>query len=88
MENMNIAQNIAVLPEITAQTTLGELIAMLDLGEKPAVPTPKALFEEDAPIADMNDCTLFRNGFAIYKNIDGSYRCLAAVLRELHILFQ
>jgi len=71
MENMNIAQNIAVLPEITAQTTLGELIAMLDLGEKPAVPTPKALFEEDAPIADMNDCTLFRNGFAIYKNMTG-----------------
>lgn len=71
MENMNIAQNTAVLPEITAQTTLGELIAMLDLGEKPTVPTPKALFEEDTPIADMNDCTLFRNGFAIYKNMTG-----------------
>ena len=71
MENTNIAQNTAVLPEITAQTTLGELIAMLDLGENPTVPTPKALFEEDAPIADMNDCTLFRNGFAIYKNMTG-----------------
>ena len=71
MENMNIAQNTTVLPEITAQTTLGELIAMLDLGEKPTVPTPKALFEEDTPIADMNDCTLFRNGFAIYKNMTG-----------------
>lgn len=71
MENMNIAQNTTVLPEITAQTTLGELIAMLDLGEKPTVPTPKALFEEDTPIADINDCTLFRNGFAIYKNMTG-----------------
>ena len=71
MENMNIAQNTTVLPEITAQTTLGELIAMLDLGEKPTVPTPKALCEEDTPIADMNDCTLFRNGFAIYKNMTG-----------------
>ena len=31
----------------------------------------KALFEEDEPIADMSDCTLFRNGFAIYKNGTG-----------------
>ncbi|MCR4643939.1 MAG: sigma-70 family RNA polymerase sigma factor [Oscillospiraceae bacterium] len=71
MENMNIAQNTTVMPEITAQTTLSELLSMLDLGEKPKMPTPKTLFEEDEPIADMSDCTLFRNGFAIYKNGTG-----------------
>lgn len=71
MENMNIAQNTAVMPEITAHTTLDELLAMLALGEKPKMPTPKALFEEDEPIADISDCTLFRNGFAIYKNGTG-----------------
>ncbi len=68
---MNIAQNTTVMPEITAQTTLSELLSMLDLGEKPKMPTPKTLFEEDEPIADMSDCTLFRNGFAIYKNGTG-----------------
>ena len=50
------------LPEITAKTTLGELLAMLDLGEKPPVPTPRELFETaGVPIAKMNGCTLFRN---------------------------
>lgn len=57
--------------QITATTTLGELLAMLCLGEKPKMPTPKALFEEDEPIAIISDCTLFRNGFAIYKNDTG-----------------
>lgn len=56
---------------ITAKTTLGELLAMLCLGEKPKMPTPKVLFEEDEPIAIISDCTLFRNGFAIYKNDTG-----------------
>ena len=63
METMNT--------QITATTTLDELLTMLDLGEKPKMPTPKALFEEDEPIADMSDCTLFRNGFAVYKNGTG-----------------
>lgn len=75
MENMNIAQNAAIaesLLEITDKTTLGELLAMLNLGEKPKVPTPKMLFETAGePIADMNSCTLFRNGFAIYQNGTG-----------------
>lgn len=58
--------------DITAKTTLGELLAMLNLGDKPKVPTPKMLFETAGePIADMNSCTLFRNGFAIYKNCTG-----------------
>lgn len=74
MENMNVnVQNAAtVLPVITAETTLGELLTLLNLGEKPPVPTPRELFETlGAPIADMNDCTLFSNGFAIYQNITG-----------------
>lgn len=58
--------------DITAKTTLGELLAMLNLGDKPKVPTPKMLFETAGePIADMNGCTLFRNGFAIYQNGTG-----------------
>ncbi len=62
MEKMNI----------TAKTMLGELLAMLNLGNKPKVPTPKMLFETAGePIADMNGCTLFRNGFAIYQNGTG-----------------
>ena len=75
MENMNVnAQNTqnaaaattaATLPVITDKTTLGELLAMLNLGEKPPVPTPRELFETlGAPIADTNDCVLFSNGFA------------------------
>ena len=55
MENMNVnAQNTqnaaaattaATLPVITDKTTLSELLAMLNLGEKPPVPTPRELFE-------------------------------------------
>lgn len=82
MENMNVnAQNTqnaaaattaATLPVITDKTTLGELLAMLNLGEKPHVPTPRELFETlGAPIADTNDCVLFSNGFAIYQNCTG-----------------
>ena len=58
--------------DITAKTTLGELLAMLNLGDKPKVPTPKMLFETAGePIADMNGCTMFRNGFTIYQNGTG-----------------
>ncbi len=82
MENMNVnAQNTqnaeaattaATLPVITDKTTLGELLAMLNLGEKPPVPTPRELFETlGTPIADTNDCVLFSNGFAIYQNCTG-----------------
>ena len=69
MENVNV-QNAAA---ITDQTTLGELLAMLDLSEKAGkVPTPRELFETAGePIADMNGCTLFSNGFAVYQNITG-----------------
>ena len=56
---------------ITDETTLGALLGMLRLGKKPTVPTPKALFAEDEPIAGTKDCTLFRNGFAVYQNVTG-----------------
>lgn len=72
MENLNIAQSTATIPAITAQTTLGEVLALLNLGEKPPVPTPRELFETaGTPLADMNGCTLFSNGFAIYSNCTG-----------------
>ena len=60
-------------PVITDKTTLGELLAMLDLAEQAGkMPTPRELFETaGAPIADMNGCTLFSNGFAIYQNVTG-----------------
>ena len=58
---------------ITEKTTLGELLTLLDLAEKSGkTPTPRELFETaGAPIAETNECTLFRNGFAIYQNITG-----------------
>lgn len=80
MENMNVdTQNTMgtidaaiTLLVITAKTTLGELLAALSLGKKPKTPTPRVLFETAGePIAEMNGCTLFRNGFAIYKNDSG-----------------
>ena len=57
---------------ITPRTKLGEVLEMLDLGEKPAkTPSVKALYEESAPIAEMNGCALFRNGFVVYANRSG-----------------
>ena len=74
MENIkNITADVADFqPEITVKTTLGELLTMLDLREKPPVPTPRELFETAGePIAKMNGCTLFRNGYVIYQNFTG-----------------
>lgn len=78
MDEMNVPQTDAIvitaelLPPITAKTTLGEVIAMLRLGERPVkTPGMKILRMSSEPIADMNGCTLFRNGFAIYENASG-----------------
>ena len=80
MKNTNATLNAATaatatnaaIPTITAQTTLGEVLALLNLGEKPPVPTPRELFETaGTPLADMNGCTLFSNGFMIYRNCTG-----------------
>jgi hypothetical protein len=53
---------------VTDKTTLGELLTLLALAEKSdKKPTPRERFETaGAPIAETSDCTLFRNGFAIY----------------------
>jgi RNA polymerase sigma factor (sigma-70 family) len=40
--------------------------------EKPGkTSTAKALYEESAPIAELNGCALFRNGFVVYANRSG-----------------
>lgn len=50
--NINVT---TTLPVITAKTTLGEVLASLNLGKKPKTPTPRVLFETAGePLADMN----------------------------------
>ncbi len=81
MENMNvlnthqtgiITADLEPLPPITRKTKLGEVIAMLKLGERPSkTPGTKMLRLSSEPIADIKGCTLFRNGFAIYENRSG-----------------
>lgn len=60
------------LPPITDETTLGELLTMLNLtpGQKKPnkTPTPKKLRTTVELIADSHDCKLYRNGFAYYNN--------------------
>lgn len=60
------------LPPITGDTTLGELLTMLNLtpGQKKPnkTPTPKKLRTTVEQIADSHDCKLYRNGFAYYNN--------------------
>ena len=61
------------LPTITENTTLGELLAILKLGEKPHdTPTVKMLRETAGdPIATEERCTVYRNGYAVYDNGSG-----------------
>lgn len=80
MENKNVnTQNTMgtidaaiTLPVITAKTTLGELLSVLDLtaGQKKPekTPTPKKFRINFEPVAKMNDCVLYGNGYAYYKN--------------------
>ena len=84
MENMNVtlaatadaftaeAENAAKTLNITAKTTLGEVLGMLGLTpgqKKPGkTPTPKALRISEEPVAKMYDCVIYRNGFAYYNN--------------------
>lgn len=85
-KNTNEAINPAVaitapaLPIITEATTLGELIGMLNLGEKlQDTPTPKKLREiAGDPIAVARDpigygegCRVYANGYAVYDNGSG-----------------
>ena len=65
MENRNLL--------ITEQTTLGDLLKILDLGEKPGeTPTPRVLRETAGePIASEERCMIYRNGWAVYDNGSG-----------------
>lgn len=77
MENINRntinANSHTSTNAITTSTTLGELLAMLQLGEKPnETPTPKALRETAGdPIARDDRCIVYANGFAVYDNGSG-----------------
>jgi len=83
------ASTTAAIPEtkesfnITENTTLGELLKLLDLGEKPhEIPTPKKLRENagkpiafypmsgSVPVQNV-ECTVYSNGFAVYDNGSG-----------------
>ena len=58
---------------ITENTTLGELLEILDLGEKPEeTPTVKKLRETAGePIVTEERCKVYRNGWAVYDNGSG-----------------
>ena len=71
---------------ITESTTLGELLKLLNLGEKPCeTPTPKKLRENAGkpvalyPMSDLTNltsytnigCIVYSNGFAVYDNGSG-----------------
>lgn len=58
---------------INAETTLGELLTILNLGDKPhETPTPKKLRETAGdPIAVEDRCTVYANGFGVYDNGSG-----------------
>ena len=90
--NGNVTVNVtnnAITPtdtnkiKITENTTLGELLKLLNPGEKPhEIPTPKKLRENAGkPIAfypvpestsvENVECTVYSNGFAVYDNGSG-----------------
>ncbi len=60
-------------PAITESITLGELISILNLGEKPKmIPTPKTLRETAGePVAIKDRIVVYKNGFAVYDNGSG-----------------
>lgn len=83
------ANTTAAIPEtkesfnITENTTLGELLKLLNLGERPhEIPTPKKLRENagkpvafypmsgSVPVKNV-ECTVYSNGFAVYDNGSG-----------------
>ena len=90
--NGNVTVNVtnnAITPtdtneiNITENTTLGELLKLLNPGEKPhEIPTPKKLREnagkpialypvpESASVENV-ECTVYSNGFAVYDNGSG-----------------
>ena len=73
MENFNVITCDASAFTVTDNTTLGELLVILNLSDKPhETPTPKMLRENvGAPIATEERCTLYANGYAVYDNGSG-----------------
>ena len=73
MENLNAITSDAPAVTVTDNTTLGELLTILNLGDKPhETPTPKMLRETaGAPIATEERCMLYANGYAVYDNGSG-----------------
>lgn len=69
MENRKVISKCSI-PVITEQTTLGELISVLDpVTKTKKTPTSKALRENDgAPIASAERCVAYSNGYAVYDN--------------------
>ena len=58
---------------ITEKTTLGELLDILQLGERPVrTPTPRFLRENSGePVAQKECCIIYRNGWAVYEGESG-----------------
>lgn len=58
---------------ITTNTTLGELLTILNLGDKPhETPTPRMLRETAGdPVATEERCIVYPNGYAVYDNGSG-----------------
>ena len=71
--NLNANPNVNAIPTATEGMTLGGLLAMLHLGEKPhESPTPKVLRETAGyPIAIEDRCLVYANGYAVYDNGSG-----------------
>ena len=71
--NLNANPNTNAIPIATEGTTLGELLTMLHLGEKPhETPTPKVLRETAGePIAVEDRCLGYANGYVVYDNGSG-----------------
>lgn len=58
---------------VNENTTLGELLSILSVGEKPhETPTPRNLRETAGkPVAIAEGCTVYANGFCVYDNGSG-----------------
>lgn len=81
MENLNITQNTAVLPEITNKTTLRDLLSILGLEQRQKkqgkTPTKAKLMNANGlPLAKMDGCTLYETGYVLYENGYGRHSVL------------
>ncbi len=77
----SIMENMNAMPMITAKTTLGELLKMLDLtpGQRKKGKTPtrvNLIATGGEPIAERSGCKVFSNGYALYDNGLGRHTVL------------